>query len=67
MWLLASFHTDENFSLEHVLATFPWAYNDLAQIFAASGLAGYCVLLCSVCVTRVSNLFMYASKKVWPL
>lgn len=47
MWLLATFHIDEKFSSEHALATFPWAYSDLAHIFAACGLAG-CVLLCSV-------------------
>lgn len=62
MWLLMTFHADEKFSSEHVLATFSWVYNDLAQIFAAYSLAG-CVLLCSVRVTPVSNLFMYASRK----
>lgn len=62
MWLLATFHIDEKISSEHALATFPWAYSDLAHIFAACGLAG-CVLLCSVWVTHVSNLFMYASRK----
>lgn len=67
MWLLAAFHTHEKFSSEYMLATFPWAYNDLARIFAAYGLAGYCVLLCSVWIARVSNLFMYASKKQFGL
>lgn len=47
MGLLATFHTDKKFFSEHVLASFPWVYNDLAQIFAACGLAGW-VLLCSV-------------------